>query len=348
MITRNRSLICIYGNNPDLVEKTLKVVWNLEGVSPVKSSTEIRTVFGFNKTPVIDAKDMQNTCANYSGNVLVFNVDTNITSTDTKRIVESFTKFCYEHTIEPGEFKVPNTANNSSEGCFLCEIAKHPGISTLEHNVNCKFVDMVLYETEHFVVIPGLGPLDPGYWMIMPKEHYLSMAQVPEKYMGEYHEIEEDVEWMLKELYNESTYFFEHGTSPGGAVGLKSIVHAHVHCMIANPLSDYYKNMYRMKPFNSLKDLDLVNYFSYKPGANGQIWACDDLRVYIQRQVHRQIRAEAKQLAPGDFNWRTTEFAELTRTTIWQLYNFLSDSYYLPERIYKRTILFVEAAKIRF
>ncbi len=348
MITRKHALIGISGTNQDTLTRVLDIVWNMEGISQIQTTSEIQTVWGFNKTPVINAKDFMKICADYNGNILIFNVETKITSLETKKVVEAFTKFCYDNLIEPGEFKVPNTANNSSEGCFLCEIAKHPEMTTFEHNMECKFVDMVVYETDNFVVIPGLGPLDPGYLMIMPKEHYLSSAQVPEEQMQEYHEVEEDVYWMLKKTYGEDTFFYEHGTAPGGAVGLKSIVHAHVHCMIANPIDDYYKNMYRMRPVKAVKDLGQVNYFAYKDGPNGEIWACDDLRVYIQRQVHRQIRAEAKGLPPGDFNWRTTAFANRTKQTIWQMFMFLRDSYYLPERIKNRTQQFVDAARERF
>lgn len=348
MITRKKALIAIGGKNKKNIESVFKTISNMEAIVSITSASQIREAWEFNKTPIVREENLLKMCDEYDGNVIVFNCDNKVTSLDTKKVVESFTRFCYANLIEPGEFKVPNTANNSAEGCFLCEIAKHPKITTYDHNIRAKFVDMVVYETENFVVIPGLGPIDSGYLMIMPKEHYLSLAQVPKAQMNEYHEVEEDIYWILKNLYGAKTFFYEHGTAPGGAVGLKSIVHAHVHCMIENPLNDDYKKMYRMHLVESVKDLEQVNYFAYKDGPNGEIWACDDLRVYIQRQVHRQIRAEAKGLPPGDFNWRTTAFSERTKDTIWQLYNFLNNSYNLLKRIKERTFQFISAAGGKF
>lgn len=344
MITRKKAIIIISGNRRNEI---LPILRNHEALVQIHESSEIGSVWSKNKTPIVAAEDFLKVCNGFEGNIFVFDTEEQmITRVVQKEITEKITKFCYEVQIEPGEFKVKNTANNSSEGCIFCDIINHPGMTAYAHNMKCKFVDMIIYESPNFVVVPGLGPLAPGYLMIMTKHHYLSLAQVPETLMGEYLEVEKDVEDILYQMYNKPIAFYEHGTGPNGAVGLKSIVHMHVHVMLDNVLKDEYKNMLSMQKIDDIKVVKDFSYFWYKGGSDGEQWVVSDPEVYIQRQVHRQIFAEDHNLAKDQFNWRKTAFSDLTKTNVWQLYKFLEKTENL--RWKERTANFIEAAKIRF
>ena len=39
----------------------------------------------------------------------------------------------------------------------------------------------ILATTHKFVIMPMVGPLVPGYLLIVPKDHYLSISQLPKE-----------------------------------------------------------------------------------------------------------------------------------------------------------------------
>lgn len=343
MITRRKAIIIIAGSKK---EEVLPILKNHEALVQIAKPSEIQSVWSKNKTPIVDDKDVLKICRNYEGNIYVFDTDEqDISDVKQEEVSEEITKFCYDVKIEPGEYKVPNTASLDSADCIFCDIINHPG-TTLEYNKSCKFVDMIIYETANFLVVPGLGPLAPGYLMIMPKEHYLSLAQVPDYLMFEYHEIEQDMEEILWQMYKLPVGFYEHGTGPNGIAGFKSIVHMHIHVMLNNELKEEYRNMLNMHEISDITQAKDISYFWYKWGSDGQQWIADDPKVYIQRQFHRQVYAEEHNLAKDQFNWRKTSFDDLTKTNVWQLYTFLKDV--TDPRIKSRTRSFVEAAALRF
>ena len=171
--------------------------------------------------------------------------------------------------------------------------------------------------------------------------------KVPQYMMEEYLEVERDIECILKNMYHENVGFYEHGTGPNGAVGLKSIVHMHVHVMLGNELKTEYRNMLSMKKITDITVAKNESYFWYKWTAEGEQWIVWDPEVYIQRQFHRQVFAEERGLAKDQFNWRKTAFSDMTKTNVWQLYRYLAYNNSDP-RIKARTNDFVEAAKIKF
>lgn len=347
MITRRKSLIIVSGKNQF---KVMPILANHEGLVEIKNPSEIPNIWHHNKTPIIRMRSFQKLSPSYAGDVIVFNTDELLPSLEQNVVTDVITKFCYGFKIEPGEFKVKNTANNSSDGCLFCEITKHPGMSTYEHNLKCKTVDMIIYESEHFVVVPGLGPLAPGYLMIMTKDHYLSLAQIPVSWLPEYYTVEEDVADILTKMYHLPVAFYEHGTGPNGAVGLKTIVHMHIHVMLDAPLKEDYKKMFCMEKIRSITSLRPISYFTYKLSSHGDLWATTDPDVYLQRQVHRQIYAEEHNLAFGQFNWRKVAFEDQTETNVWQLYSYLSS----PDNVapgtgrYESCEAFIKAGKERF
>lgn len=337
MITRLKAIIVVSGKGS---KELMPILANHEALVEISTPEEIATTWKKNKTPLVPMRDFDN-YKNYTGPVLFFNTD-NLQSTEQIAITNAITDFCYKNRIEPGEFKVPNTANNSSNNCFMCAIAQHPGVTTTEYNRTAKFVDMIIYETEHFVVVPGLGPLAPGYLMIMTKPHYLSLAQIPKEWYAEYYEIEKDISFILKTMYQKEVAFYEHGTGPNGAVGLKSIVHMHIHCMLDAYLDEEYRDMLSMHTTESMEHLKPISYFTYKWGPSGELWVTDDPEVYLQRQVHRQIYAERNNFAQDQFNWRKTFSDERTKENVCEIYRFLSTAE-IPYSIKYRTKSFVEA-----
>ena len=86
----------------------------------------------------------------------------------------------------------------------------------------------ILYDDGFFVVFPALGHFVPGYLLIAPKEHYVSVSTLPEKIKEDLEQVQTKVKKILSEVYG-PVIFFEHG--PASRKGGCCIEHAHVHAV---------------------------------------------------------------------------------------------------------------------
>ena len=147
----------------------------------------------------------------------------------------------------------------------------------------------------------------------------MSVAQFPKEILPEYRQVCEDVEYILKKAFGEKKIvsFFEHGSGPSGmSAHKKSIVHAHTHVVVGYPIQKKYLEMVQMKPIEDISVAAHTHYFSYQEGSNGQLVACYDSEVYVQRQFPRQVIAEQIGLAPGQYNWRNVAFSENIKASL--------------------------------
>lgn len=86
-----------------------------------------------------------------------------------------------------------------------------------------------LLETEHFAVIPSLGALVEGWLLIVPKGHYISMGAVPVAWRQEADDLQEQVQKLLRDQYNQPVLTFEHGPSAARHGTGCGVDHAHLH-----------------------------------------------------------------------------------------------------------------------
>jgi ATP adenylyltransferase len=85
-----------------------------------------------------------------------------------------------------------------------------------------------IFETQHFVAVPSLGALLPGWMLISPKQHYICTGAIPESLIPELLQFKSDVSQCISRLFGE-VVLFEHGPSaPSCDVGC-GVDHAHLH-----------------------------------------------------------------------------------------------------------------------
>ncbi len=339
MITVNNALLLTNS------KKLLEFVKNFEAINIIESLTEIRGTWSKNKTPIyfsqlyeMEEKDLP------EGIDVVLWVDEKFVGE-----VEAFTKFCYENGFECGEYRTGKIYDTNTERCFLCELAHLKGMpnSLAYYNEHVeKPVDCIIYESRLFYVVSELGAIKPGYLMIVPKQHILSVAQFPEGFMAEYHQVCTDVETILKGAYGKDkiVVFFEHGSGPSGMTSHpKSIVHAHTHVVVDFKLEKKYLEKVQMKAIEDISVAKNNHYFSYQESACGELLVCMDPEIYVQRQYPRQIMAKEYGLAPGQYNWRNVEFSENIDAQLYNIYRYLiSEDDTLNKRIISRTEGFVK------
>ena len=80
------------------------------------------------------------------------------------------------------------------EGCFFCDPDK----------------DRVLYTSEHFYVLLGLGPIVEGYAILVAKEHVRSMFDLPEELRAAYETEKRCLKQFIAHVYGPSIVT-EHG-----------------------------------------------------------------------------------------------------------------------------------------
>ena len=322
MLTENRTVI-VLKHYDSFFER-------FEALEIIENQDEVEGVWKRNKTPVlVDPK-------NSHGYLKV--PETLIGNS------EKFIEFCHKNGFECGEFKTGEIYDTKYDRCFLCEIANHKGFASTElyNQFVEKPVDVIIYESENFYVIPELGSLVKGYLMIVPKKHFLSVAQFPKEYFSEYNEVCRDIEQILLNSFNGNVVtFMEHGSGPSGKTShKKSIVHAHTHVVVDFTLKEEYKNMVALKECKDITLASKTHYFSYQEGSDGKLLVTMDPLVYVQRQFPRQVMAKELGLAPGQYNWRENDFKEVTDTTLYYLFRYLSENF-LTEQISNRTKGFI-------
>lgn len=236
--------------------------------------------------------------------------------------------------IEDGPIKQP-----SEEDCILCKIY---------NNRECKGkkpMDMVIYESENFYVCPAKGALVPGYLMICPKEHILSIAALPENQRQEFEQVLRDVSYILRSIYKTGIMMFEHGSGVHGMCKHeKSIVHAHLHILPTQVrLSDAEMMKIKMHAtsYADINQYDKVPYFWYINQEGKQMITANP-EVYIPRQYARQILAESLGIRGELWNWRKNDFKAKIDDTLMSIAEYLKRNHYrLPIRIQERTDSFL-------
>lgn len=111
------------------------------------------------------------------------------------------------------------------------------------HGASCRFCfrldnggageeawNTVLLATKNFVVVPSKGALVPGWLLVIPKAHQLSIADTPEESRAEFEHVLRVAGEAVHQRFGPPTVF-EHGAArPGTAWGC-GIDHAHLHLL---------------------------------------------------------------------------------------------------------------------
>lgn len=336
-----RKIFLLVGEREE-VKKVLEVIDHYEAtVARLDDTVDIDHVIGCNKNVALESKiaieDIENgIIAIYVGKYQDENnlIDPN---GDIKKQFEAIAdKYDIDigDYIEDGPHKQP-----SEENCIFCKIY---------NNRECKEkkpMDMVIYESENFYVCPAKGALVPGYLMICPKQHYLSIAALPENQREEFKQVVKDFVYILRNIYKTGIMMFEHGSGVKGMCKHeKSIVHAHLHILPSEvQLSDAEIMKIKMHEtsFDDIGQYDKVPYFWYINQYGKQLITADP-EVYIPRQYARQILAESLGIRGELWNWRKNDFKTKIDDTLLSIAEYLKRSHYrLPLRIQQRTDAFL-------
>lgn len=118
---------------------------------------------------------------------------------------------------------LPADANESAsddqlQGCPFCRLQR-------ESEQDRAPADTILLESEHFLVVPTVGPFTSGHVMVITRGHYTSFASLPVAIRRDFDSIVE----VVRRRCGSDVLEFEHGSGPRSESGGACINHVHVH-----------------------------------------------------------------------------------------------------------------------
>jgi len=128
----------------------------------------------------------------------------------------------------------------------------------------------IVAKTRHFNILPMIGPLVPGYLLIVPKEHYLSFAHLPVELLEEAKLICDELKKVFSIHYTVPVVF-EHGPMSVTRKGGCCSDHAHLHVVAVDcDVKDKFsKFMYQPREIKDMLDVKEqvsrdISYLYYK------------------------------------------------------------------------------------
>lgn len=118
---------------------------------------------------------------------------------------------------------------NSCSFCLEFSLNNSGNLYSEISKQNSPYKSRVLFETNHWVVVPTLGCMVPGYLLIVSKSHFISVSVIPGCAIVELNNIIDLIKVMFKEVYNLNALVFEHGPYSSINKGPSCVDHAHVH-----------------------------------------------------------------------------------------------------------------------
>jgi diadenosine tetraphosphate (Ap4A) HIT family hydrolase len=163
----------------------------------------------------------------------------------------------------------------------------------------------ILFQSSNFAVIPSLGQVVEGYLLVVPKQHFPAIGDLPPTSLMELAAIVQLAGKILKSAHG-PCIFFEHGTRCEG-VGGCGIYHAHLHATPLAGASDPVGALKETFPFTELdqftdiakQSAGLSTYLFYKSWS-GRFYLFDT--GPLPSQYMRRLLADA--LGSRDWDWR--------------------------------------------
>lgn len=165
----------------------------------------------------------------------------------------------------------------------------------------------VMYETDHFVVVPTLGALVEGYVLVMSKAHYESIRLIPKELFSELDEIVYKVKSVIWSTYQKKVVCFEHGAVSCSNKFGGCIDHAHLHMVpcdkaLSETIQEFGMKLLPIPSFGALLDVVGGNqpYLYWEDLDESKYVIQDD---FIPSQFFRKIVADYYSVAE-QWDWR--------------------------------------------
>lgn len=213
-----------------------------------------------------------------------------------------------------------------------------PQVAADEAHPDCRFCTLpepwrIILQMTNFFVLAGLGPIGPGYCIIITREHISCYGALTQKYFTEFYEVLHAVQESQIHVFGGSS-LFEHGRN-GGCLpqshGEDLCFHAHMHLLAATvDLTPAVSSDYDTIRIDDLSDLAAKTKSGTAPYLLMQ--SADNLRLVVDPSnlPSRYLRSKAAEQVLGDTlfaDWQAFPAYDLVREGIAQLEGTLQDAW---------------------
>ena len=192
--------------------------------------------------------------------------------------------------------------NSCRTSCGICDEIN--GISLIKgYDKIVTAKKNIITETNDFLVVPSVGPLNNSHVMLIPKHHVNSFAVLDQDTRKKGKEILKKLNEFIIHQYNSSLIFFESGAGENIDHSGGCIFHAHIHCVYYTPEFEVALN--KEIDFKKTNSTDLN--FDTK---NGYVWYMNNSyneflcnKPLLPSQFLRYLYSNANSIH-GNWNWR--------------------------------------------
>jgi inosine/xanthosine triphosphate pyrophosphatase family protein/diadenosine tetraphosphate (Ap4A) HIT family hydrolase len=122
------------------------------------------------------------------------------------------------------------TATIASRGydCPFCAEFENDGLSTFTSMMGDRLPSRIIYEDEHFVVMPPLGEFMEGGLLLIARHHILSLAHLTSAQSDHLERLLQSIKQAVVKHWGVAPLVFEHGPAPDRSKGVCCVDHAHL------------------------------------------------------------------------------------------------------------------------
>jgi inosine/xanthosine triphosphate pyrophosphatase family protein/diadenosine tetraphosphate (Ap4A) HIT family hydrolase len=133
-------------------------------------------------------------------------------------------------TAPPGTGEAGACASRSHTAydCPFCAEIEGDNLNTFAAIMGSRLSSRVVYEDEHFLVLPPLGEFMEGGLLLLTREHILSLAHLPPARFNHLEKLLQAIQNALRKRWGVRPVIFEHGPAPEWGKGLCCVDHAHL------------------------------------------------------------------------------------------------------------------------
>jgi len=131
-------------------------------------------------------------------------------------------------TMPPESGAATACASRAGYDCPFCMEIENDDLSVFSNLMGDRLASRVLYEDEHFVVMPPLGEFMEGGLLLLTREHILSFAHLPPAQFNHLGRLLQAIHQALVKQWQVAPLIFEHGPAADSGKGVCCVDHAHL------------------------------------------------------------------------------------------------------------------------
>jgi inosine/xanthosine triphosphate pyrophosphatase family protein/diadenosine tetraphosphate (Ap4A) HIT family hydrolase len=118
--------------------------------------------------------------------------------------------------------------SHTAYDCPFCAEIEGDNLNTFASLMGGRLASRVVYEDEHFLVMPPLGEFMAGGLLVLTRAHILSLAHLPPALFSHLEKLLRAIQDAVRKRWGVRPVIFEHGPAPEWGKGVCCVDHAHL------------------------------------------------------------------------------------------------------------------------